>query len=115
MTLPERARAGAGELRAAGAYPEPPPPPRPASPAALRAKLFAWAVLEPDATAVRSTRRLGAPVTALKQLLLRLLAQYHVQLIAEQSRFNVMLLRYVSGLETRIEELEARLDEAEQR
>jgi hypothetical protein len=106
----DRARAAAAEMRAAGAYSEaratrPGPPP----PEAAELKLYQWALIDPDVRQVRSTRRFGAPLTALKRLLLRLLVQYHLQLISEQTRFNVMLLGYVRRLESRIEELEARL------
>ncbi len=112
MSAPEdalgRARAAAAQMRASGAYAEaratrPGPPP----PEAAELKLYQWALIEPDIAHVRSLRRFGAPVTALKRLLLRLLVQYHVQLISEQTRFNVMLLGYVRRLESRIEELEA--------
>jgi hypothetical protein len=107
----DRARAAVTEMRAAGAYPpeearaEIDPPGMPVS-----AQLLEWAVIDPDLRNVRSTRRLGAPITALKRGLLRLLAQYHVQLIAEQSRFNINLLRYVRQLEERVAELEGRAD-----
>ena len=72
------------------------------------AKLYEWALLEPDLRDVRSTRRFGAPMTAVKRGLLRLLAQYHAALIAEQTRFNVNLLGYLRRLEERIEALERR-------
>jgi hypothetical protein len=72
-------------------------------------KLFEWALIEPDVREVRSTRRLGAPITALKRGLLRLLLQYHTSLLAEQTRFNVNLLMHVKRLEDRVEELERRL------
>lgn len=113
MTAPEdavaRARAAAAEMRAQGAYADA----RAAEPAApaTELKLYQWAIVEPDVSWVRSTRRFGAPITALKRLLLRLLVQYHVQLIADQTRFNVTLLGHVQRLEARIAELEARLGE----
>jgi hypothetical protein len=118
MTSPEqalaRAQASAAERRAEGAYAEARPS-RAGPPAAEGAelKLYQWAFIEPDLSRVRSLRRAGAPITALKRLLLRLLVQYHVQLIGDQTRFNVMLLGYVSRLEMRITELEARLDECD--
>ena len=74
--------------------------------------LFEWARIEPDIADVRSTRRLGAPITALKRGLLRLLEQYHAQLLADQTRFNVHVLGHLRRLENRIEELERRLDAA---
>ena len=113
MTEPEQAleqaRAAAASMRGHGAYAEPSekqpvePPPGTAV-----EKLLEWALLEPDVGDVRSTRRWGAPVTAFKRLLLRLLSQYHASLIAEQTRFNVNLLVHVRRLEERIEELERR-------
>lgn len=106
----ERARRQAAEMRAQGAY---------ADAAAIRPgptlgetselKLYQWALIEPDTSDVRSTRRLGAPITVLKRLLLRLLVQYHLQLTGEQTRFNVALLSRVRALEQRVAELEARL------
>ncbi len=113
MTLPEdaltQAREAAARMRSAGAYEDAVAMPIAPSEEIPRSKLFGWAVLEPDVSEVRSTRRIGAPVTAVKRLLLRLLAQYHVQLIGDQTRFNVMLLRYVSALEARVAELEDQL------
>lgn len=115
MTEPDaalaRAREAAARMRADGAYAEATPMPLTPSDEIPRSKLFAWAVIEPDVSEIRSDRRWGAPVTAVKRLLLRLLAQYHVQLIADQSRFNVALLRSVSALEARVAELEDRLEE----
>lgn len=117
MTTPERAleqaRAAAAAMRAGGAYGEHPggeelTPADPLTPE----KLFEWALIDPDLGQVRSTRRLGAPITALKRGLLRLLAQYHRELIAEQARFNVNLVRYVSRLEDRIAALEGQLGSA---
>lgn len=116
MTRPEdavgQARAGAAEMRERGAYGEATairlgPPAAEGS----ELKLYQWAMIEPDTSEVRSTRRLGAPITALKRLLLRLLVQYHMQLTGEQTRFNVALLGYVKHLEARVAELEAQLGE----
>jgi len=111
VTEPEealaQARAVAAEMRAAGAYApdearaEIDPPPM-----TTTSQLLEWAVIDPDLRNVRSTRRLGAPITALKRGLLRLLGQYHAELIAEQTRFNINLLRYVRRLEDRVAELE---------
>lgn len=114
MSSPEQAvgeaRASAAAMRAQGAYGEAAPlglgPP---TPEAIELKLYGWALLEPDVSQVRSTRRLGAPITALKRLLLRLLLQYHMQLTADQTRFNVALLGYVKRLEERVAELESQL------
>ena len=114
MTTPEqaleRARAAAAAAREAGDYPvsatrieplaEAPP---------TYARLFEWALIDPDLAHVRSTRRWGAPVTMLKRGLLRLLAQYHAELIAEQTRFNVNLVHHLRALEDRVERLEERV------
>jgi hypothetical protein len=107
------ARAAAARMRADGHYADAARVPGAPSSRVPRAKLFGWAVIEPDTAMVRSTRRAGAPITLVKRLLLRLLVQYHVQLLAEQNRFNVMLLRYVSELEERIAALEQRLGDAD--
>ena len=72
-------------------------------------RLTDWAFPDPSGYEVGSVRAWGAPITWFKRLLLRLLAQYHVQLIADQSRFNAVLLGYVRSLEERITALEARL------
>ncbi len=73
-------------------------------------KLLEWAVIDPDLRDVRSTRRFGAPMTAVKHGLLRLLGQYHAALLAEQTRFNVNLLRYLDGLEQRLDAIEKRAE-----
>ena len=114
MTTPEqalqRARAAAAEMRARGAYGEGAEALELESPEALTpAKLFEWALIDPDLRNVRSTRRIGAPITALKRGLLRLLNQYHAELIAEQARFNVNIALYVRRLEERVAELEDEL------
>ena len=67
-----------------------------------------WAMIEVEPDAIYSTRRIGAPVTLLKRLLLRLMRQYTAQLEARQTRFNVALLGRLEELEGRIEELESR-------
>ncbi len=69
-------------------------------------QLYDWAHIEPDLGQVRSTRRMGAPVTAVKRGLLRALRQYHNQLIGQLVRFNHQLLVKVARLESRIERLE---------
>jgi hypothetical protein len=87
-------------------------------------QLASWAVVEPDLREVRSTRPgpVGRTVTALKQGQLRLMAQYHAQVMSVQNRLNVHLalratlmreditamraeLQYLRG---RVEELESR-------
>jgi hypothetical protein len=109
----ERAREAAAELRSQGAYPG--DTQRAAPPAPESKRLSEWAVIDPDLRSVRSLRRFGAPLTALKRGLLRLLAQYHAELTAQQSRFNVKLVDELRTLERRVEALEQRLDEREQR
>ncbi len=110
----ERARAELAAMRASGAYGEQAVRrPLPSTGAITTGKLFEWALIEPDLRDVRSTRRGGAPITAFKRQLLRLLAQYHGELIAEQTRFNVNLVSHVRHLEERIEELEQRLADRE--
>jgi hypothetical protein len=72
--------------------------------------LLEWAVVEPDLSELRSTRRLGAPITWVKRLLYRALRQYHGQVIAQQSRFNIQLAVYVGQLADRVERLEKRAE-----
>jgi hypothetical protein len=67
-----------------------------------------WAVIEVEPSAIYSTRRVGAPVTLLKRMLMRLMRQYTAQLEARQTRFNVALLGRLEELEGRIEALESR-------
>lgn len=109
----ERAREAAAEMRSQGAYREDTQRATPPAPSSER--LSEWAVIDPDLRSVRSLRRFGAPLTALKLGLLRLLAQYHAELTAQQSRFNVKLVDELRTLERRVESLEQRLDEREQR
>ncbi len=68
--------------------------------------LMEWAVIEPDETLMRSTRRLGAPVTWFKRLLLRGLQQHFNELTSQQSRFNLHLLVHLAELEDRVKQLE---------
>jgi hypothetical protein len=69
-------------------------------------RLATWAMIEPDESEVYSTRRLGAPVTLVKKLLVRLLRQYLVQVNAQQSRFNAHLVGHLIALEERVSRLE---------
>ena len=111
MTLPEdalsKARAQAAARRAEGVYSddlrgfEIEPTDR-----VTQARLLEWALIEPDPDLVYSTRRLGAPITWVKRGLLRLLRQYHNQALAQQVRFNIQLMTYVSELEDRLRRLE---------
>lgn len=69
-------------------------------------QLMEWAVIEPDETLMRSTRRGGAPLTALKRLLLRGLQQHFNELTSQQTRFNLHVLVHVTELEDRVRRLE---------
>ncbi len=70
-------------------------------------QLMEWAVIEPDEGLMRSTRRLGAPITGFKRLLLRALQQHFNELTMQQTRFNLHLLIHVAELEDRVTRLEA--------
>ncbi len=76
----------------------------------IAARLSEWAVPDPTGYEIRSIRRGGAPITWFKRLLVRLLYQFHAQLISDQSRFNALMLSYVRTLEDRVRELEATLN-----
>ncbi len=110
MTEPEQAleqaRAAAASMRHAGAYDEDTHRAQPPGGPSSWAKLSQWAAIEPDISRVRSIRRMGAPVTSLKRLLVRLLSQYHADLISQQSRFNVRVVEELERLERRVAELE---------
>jgi hypothetical protein len=71
-------------------------------------QLIEWAVAEPDRENVRSTRLLGAPITALKRGLVHLTRQQTGHLLAQQARFNLHLLTRVAELEERLNRLEDR-------
>jgi hypothetical protein len=113
MTRPEealeQARAAAGKARAEGGYlddlrglqVEP-------TDAVTIDRLLEWALIEPDPRLVRSTRALGAPITWLKRLLVRMLRQHLAQIVSQQSRFNIQLTAFVAELEDRVTELERR-------
>jgi hypothetical protein len=96
-----QARDNAVRARAAGEYRAGPPAP----PDAKR-RLAEYAIVKPDRAEVYSTRWYGAPITALKRLLIRLLRQYLDQVIAQQSRFNAHAAAYILELEDRVERLE---------
>lgn len=104
---PEDALGAAKEAAAKAGHTEPEGLSAPA--AAERAtpeQLREWALIEVDHDLVYSTRKLGAPITLMKRLLMRLLRQYTVELEAQQTRFNVAVL-------ARLREIEERLDRAE--
>ena len=112
MTAPEealgKARAAVERKRATGKYPgsttgEAGPSEHPSIDV-----LSEWALIEVDPRRVYSTRRAGAPITALKKLLMRLMKQYTIDLEAQQSRFNMAMLCYTRDLDRRLTELEDR-------
>lgn len=70
-------------------------------------RLTEWAVIEPREDEVYSTRRWGAPITALKRVLIRLLRQYLFQISGQQTRFNVYALGELMALQERVRALEA--------
>ena len=74
------------------------------------ADLAAWAAIEADERTLRSTRRLGAPVTWLKRLLWRAQRQQQAELLARQTRYNLAVAARVAELEERVRALEGRGD-----
>jgi hypothetical protein len=72
-------------------------------------RLLEWSLIEPDESRVYSTRRWGKPITLMKRGLLRVLHQYHNELLAEQTRFNLQVTVYVGELSEKLGELEARV------
>lgn len=103
------ARAEVARVRAAGGYLEPDGVALEveATERVTRQRLLEWALIEPDPDLVYSTRRVGAPITWVKRGLMRGLRQYHGQLLAQQTRFNLHAVAYLTALEQRIEALEA--------
>jgi hypothetical protein len=71
-------------------------------------QLYEWAVIEPDLAELYSTRRYGAPITFVKRMIARALRQYHGQMLAQQTRFNLQLTVYIARLDERVDELERR-------
>jgi hypothetical protein len=69
-------------------------------------RLTEWAVIEPEETEVYSTRRWGAPITAVKRLLVRLMRQYMFSVSSQQTRFNVYALGELMALQERVRALE---------
>ena len=69
-------------------------------------QLMEWANIEPDVDLMRSTRRLGAPITWAKRQLVHILRQYLRELQSQQTRFNLNLLIRVAELEDRVARLE---------
>jgi len=75
-------------------------------PAANPRRLIEWAIIDPELARVYSTRRFGQPITVLKRLLVRFLAQYLNEVAAQQSRFNALVAAHVIRLDQRVAELE---------
>ena len=96
----EHARAQAGRKREQGRYP-------PLASGALEGSigepglddLERWARIHVDPAGAYSTRRMGAPVTGVKRLMLRLLRQQQLELEAQQTRFNVAVVEHLRRLE----------------
>jgi hypothetical protein len=65
-----------------------------------------WAVIAVEPDILFSSRRGGAPVTALKRLLVRLLRQYLGEMEAQQTRFNISVVAKLQELEDRLERVE---------
>ncbi len=106
----ERARRTAEQARRQGGYAEDPPAFEIQAASRISDwRLSEWAIIEPEATRVYSTRRLGAPITWLKRGLLRLLRQYNDQIVGQQSRFNAHVTAHVISLDDRVQALEERL------
>jgi len=71
-------------------------------------QLIEWSAIEPDPTTMRSTRKLGAPITFFKRQLLHVLRQYLRELEAQQTRFNLNAVARMAELEERLAKLEER-------
>lgn len=110
----DAARASLALQRADGAYGEDledwriVPPERPST-----ELLLEWAIIEPDMDLVVSTRRLGAPISWVKRVLVHLLRQYTGQLASQQTRLNVHLMGRVAELDERLADLGHRVCDLE--
>lgn len=114
MTEPEHAlgvaRRRASEMRREGVYPGAElVPPLAAGATAGPDNLLEWALIRMDPQELRSSRRLGGLITWARRLLIRLLGQYHADLLRNQSRFNLQIMSHVRALEARTAELERQL------
>ena len=69
-------------------------------------QLMEWANIEPDPDLMRSTRRLGAPITWAKRRLVHVMRQYLRELQSQQTRFNLNVLIRLAELEDRVARLE---------
>ena len=75
-------------------------------------KLVEWSVIDPALDRVYSTRRLGAPITFFKRLLIRALRQYLGEAMAQESRYNAVATAHILNLEERVRDLEEQLRKA---
>ena len=73
-------------------------------------QLMEWAAIEPDPDLMRSTRRLGAPITWAKRQLVHVMRQYLRELQSQQTRFNLNVLIRLAELEDRVARLEERAE-----
>jgi len=71
-------------------------------------QLMEWANIEPDPDLMRSTRKLGAPITWVKRQLVHVMRQYLRELQSQQTRFNLNVLIRLAELEDRVVRLEER-------
>ena len=106
-----RARAAAEKGRARGDYAEANPS-LDASPVTRisETRLVEWSLIDPDLERVYSTRRLGAPITWVKRLLIRAIRQYVGEAIAQESRYNAQATAHILNLEDRVRDLEEQLE-----
>ncbi|MDQ3677165.1 MAG: hypothetical protein M3401_10240 [Actinomycetota bacterium] len=74
-----------------------------------------WAAIEPDPMKMRSTRKLGAPITFFKRQLLHVMRQYLRELEAQQTRFNLNVVARLAELEERLAKIEQHAGERERR
>jgi hypothetical protein len=72
-------------------------------------KLAEWSLIDPQLDRVYSTRRLGAPITWFKRLLIRMLRQYLGEALAQESRYNAAATAHILNLEERVRDLEEQL------
>jgi hypothetical protein len=72
-------------------------------------QLMEWATIEPDPDLMRSTRKLGAPITWAKRQLVHVMRQYLRELQSQQTRFNLNVLIRLAELEDRVARLEERV------
>jgi hypothetical protein len=73
-------------------------------------QLMEWANIEPDPDLMRSTRRLGAPITWAKRQLVHVMRQYLRELQSQQTRFNFNVIIRLAELEDRVTRLEERAE-----